>query len=67
MLLRSVVVKGSGRLTNIDNIEVMGITGTAQKLNKEGKYEDKKVMTTFIGNFEYENKQYAICYFGCFR
>ena len=59
-LLRSVVVKGSGRPANIENIEVMGITGTAQKLNENGRYEDKRVVTTFVGNFEYDNKQYAI-------
>ena len=35
-------------------------TGTANKLNEEGQYEDKKVRTTFIGNFEHNSKQYAI-------
>ena len=59
-LLRSVIVKGAGKRANIKDIEVMGKTGTAHKLNEEGRYEDNKVITTFIGNFDYNNKQYAI-------
>lgn len=58
--LRSVVVKGAGKRANIKDIKVMGKTGTANKLNEEGRYEDKKVITTFISNFEHNNKQYAI-------
>ena len=58
--LRSVVIKGSAKHANVDNIEVMGKTGTSNKLNEEGLYERNKVITTFIGNFEHNNKQYAI-------
>ena len=29
-------------------------------LYENGRYEDKRVVTTFVGNFEYDNKQYAI-------
>ena len=58
--LRSVVVNGAGKRANINSINVMGKTGTANKLNEEGQYEDKKVRTTFIGNFEHNSKQYAI-------
>lgn len=58
--LRSVVIKGSAKRANIDNIEVMGKTGTSNKLNEEGLYERNKIITTFIGNFEHNNRQYAI-------
>lgn len=58
--LRSVVINGAGKRANVKDANVMGKTGTANKLNEEGKFEDKIVVTTFIGNFEYNNKQYAI-------
>lgn len=58
-LLRNVVVDGSGKGANIVGYEVAGKTGTANKL-VNGKYVDKKVMTTFVSTFPISNPKYAL-------
>lgn len=58
-LLRGVVVKGSGKRANVAGYEVAGKTGTAQKL-VNGKYIDKKVMTSFMATFPVSNPKYAL-------
>ena len=58
-LLRGVVVKGSGKRANVAGYEVAGKTGTAQKL-VNGRYIDKKVMTSFLATFPVSDPQYAL-------
>ena len=58
-LLRGVVVEGSGKRANVLGYEVAGKTGTANKL-VNGKYIDKKVMSTFLGTFPASNPKYAL-------
>jgi cell division protein FtsI (penicillin-binding protein 3) len=58
-LLRDVVVKGSGKRANVSGYEVAGKTGTANKL-VNGKYIDKKVMSSFVAAFPISNPQYAL-------
>ena len=58
-LLRGVVVEGSGKRANVLGYEVAGKTGTANKL-VNGKYVDKKVMTSFLATFPASNPQYAL-------
>ncbi len=58
-LLRGVVVEGSGKRANVLGYEVAGKTGTANKL-VNGKYVNKKVMTSFVGTFPASNPQYAL-------
>lgn len=58
-LLRGVVVKGSGKRANVAGYEVAGKTGTAQKL-VNGRYIDKKVMTSFMATFPVSNPRYAL-------
>lgn len=58
-LLRGVVVEGSGKRANVLGYEVAGKTGTANKL-VNGKYIDKKVMTSFVGTFPASNPKYAL-------
>lgn len=58
-LLRGVVVEGSGKRANVLGYEVAGKTGTANKL-VNGKYIDKKVITSFLGTFPASNPQYAL-------
>jgi len=58
-LLRGVVVEGSGKGANVAGYEVAGKTGTAQKL-VDGKYIDKKVMTSFLATFPISNPKYAL-------
>lgn len=58
-LLRSVVVEGSGKNANVFGYDVIGKTGTANKL-VNGKYVEKKVMATFISAFPAKNPKYAL-------
>ncbi|MDR1694954.1 MAG: penicillin-binding protein 2 [Lactobacillaceae bacterium] len=58
-LLREVVVEGSGKRANVLGYEVAGKTGTANKL-VNGKYINKKVMTTFVATFPASNPKYAL-------
>ena len=59
-LLRAVVVRGTGRRANVEGYEVMGKTGTADKLLPTGGYDHKKSMSTFISGFPASNPQYAL-------
>ncbi len=58
-LLRGVVVEGSGKRANVAGYEVAGKTGTAQKL-VNGRYIDKKVMTSFLATFPVSDPKYAL-------
>ena len=58
-LLRGDVVKGSGKRANVAGYEVAGKTGTAQKL-VNGRYIDKKVMTSFMATFPVSDPKYAL-------
>lgn len=58
-LLRGVVTKGSGKRANVAGYEVAGKTGTANKL-LNGRYVDKKVMTSFVATFPVSDPQYAL-------
>ncbi len=58
-LLRSVVTKGSAKRANVSGYEVVGKTGTANKL-VNGQYINKKVMTTFLAAFPKSNPKYAL-------
>ncbi len=59
-LMRAVVTEGSGKRANVLGYEVGGKTGTANKLDANGRYMDKKVRTTFISAFPISNPQYAL-------
>lgn len=58
-LLRAVITKGSGRKANVLGYEVGGKTGTANKL-ENGKYQKKRVMTTFLSAFPISKPKYAL-------
>ena len=58
-LLRDVVVYGSAKKANIPGYQVIGKTGTANKL-VNGRYIDKKVITSFISAFPESHPQYAL-------
>ena len=58
-LLRDVVVQGSAKNANIPGYQVIGKTGTANKLTN-GRYVDKKVMTSFVSAFPQTNPKYAL-------
>lgn len=58
-LLRDVVIYGSGKGANVPGYQVAGKTGTANKL-VNGRYVEKKVMTSFVSTFPAFNPQYAL-------
>jgi cell division protein FtsI/penicillin-binding protein 2 len=59
-ILGRAVSEGTGRAAQLDDYPVCGKTGTAQKLEPNGKYSDKKSMMTFIGFFPKDDPQYLI-------
>ncbi len=58
-LLRAVVTRGTGRRANVDGYQVMGKTGTADKL-ENGRYNHKKSISTFVSGFPESNPKYAL-------
>lgn len=58
--LRKVVTDGTAKKADSDKYTLMGKTGTADKINEAGKYDDKRTVSTFVGNFEHNNVNYAI-------
>lgn len=58
-LLRAVVEKGTGRNANVDGYQVIGKTGSSNKLDG-GRYNSKKGVSTFISAFPQSNPKYAL-------
>jgi len=58
-LLREVVIQGSGKNANIDGYEVLGKTGTANKI-VNGRYIKGKNVTSFVSAFPASNPKYAL-------
>ena len=57
LLLNEIVKNGTGKKANVDGIKVGGKTGTSKKL-ENGKYSEKKVITSFIGAFPIDQPKY---------
>lgn len=58
-MLRAVVMRGTGKRANVDGYQVMGKTGTSNKL-ENGHYNTKKSMATFISAFPSSDPKYAL-------
>ena len=56
--LRNNVLKGTARRINIENVNVYGLTATDYKLDNPDE-----VITTFLGHFNYQSKEYALITF----
>ena len=56
-LLKKIVDNGTGKKAKVIGLEVGGKTGTSRKL-ENGKYSEKKVITSFIGTFPINNPEY---------
>ena len=56
-LLKKVVNYGTGKKAKVNGLDVGGKTGTSRKL-EEGKYSEKKVITSFIGTFPINKPKY---------
>lgn len=61
-LLKSVIEpNGTAYATNIEGVTIGGKTGTAQKFDYiEGKYHEKRYISSFIGALPLENPKYVI-------
>ena len=57
LLLSEIVKNGTGKKANVDGIKIGGKTGTSKKL-ENGKYSEKKVITSFIGAFPIDQPKY---------
>lgn len=58
--LRSVVANGSGRNAYIENYQIGGKTGTAQKVGSDGRYMLNNYILSFIGFINDEDNKYVI-------
>ena len=58
--LRSVVANGSGRNAYIENYQIGGKTGTAQKVGIDGRYMLNNYILSFIGFINDEDNKYVI-------
>jgi len=58
-LLRAVVTRGTGRRANVEGYQVMGKTGTADKL-ENGHYNHSKSISSFISAFPQSDPKYAL-------
>ena len=61
-LLRSVVIETeyTGPRVKVEGYEIGGKTGTAELIDKYGKYQKDKNMTSFVGVFPVSNPKYAV-------
>lgn len=58
-LLKKIVTSGTGKKAKVNGLEVGGKTGTSRKL-VDGKYSEKKVITSFIGAFPINKPKYIV-------
>lgn len=60
-MMKSVVDSGTGTKFKLNNnIESMGKTGTAQKVNELGQYKDGKYIISYVGIAPYSNPKYTV-------
>ncbi len=58
-MMRYVVTDGTGRNAAVKGYEIMGKTGTAEKLIN-GKYVKNRLVTSFVAAFPYADPQYLV-------
>lgn len=60
-ILVGVVENGTGKLSAIEGFRIAGKTGTAQKLEPDGRYSHRKYVASFIGFAPADDPVIAIC------
>ena len=59
-ILVGVIKNGTGKLALMNNLRTAGKTGTAQKLESDGRYSHRKFIASFIGFAPADNPKIAI-------
>lgn len=59
-MLREVVTHGTATMAEVPGYEVAGKTGTAEKPNKQGGYDEDKVVNTFAMMFPASDPKYVL-------
>jgi cell division protein FtsI (penicillin-binding protein 3) len=59
-MLRTVVQHGTATLGDVPGYQVAGKTGTAEKPNKQGGYDEDKVVNTFASMFPADDPRYVL-------
>lgn len=59
-LMRKVVTNGTGWRSNTLGYLVGGKTGTAEKISKEGGYNEERLRTAFVASFPMDDPQYTV-------
>jgi cell division protein FtsI (penicillin-binding protein 3) len=59
-LMRMVVQYGTGKKADAEGYRVGGKTGTAEKPGANGRYNEKAMISSFIGAFPMDNPQYIV-------
>jgi cell division protein FtsI (penicillin-binding protein 3) len=59
-LLRLVVEKGTGRKAAAKGYLVGGKTGTSDKPGKNGRYQDKSLLSSFVASFPMSDPRYVV-------
>jgi cell division protein FtsI (penicillin-binding protein 3) len=59
-LMRAVVTDGTASMAQVDGYAVGGKTGTAEKPNPQGGYDEDRVVATFAGAFPLTDPRYVI-------
>ena len=59
-ILRGVVAEGTGMRAEVKGYSPAGKTGTAQKVEEDGRYSHRKFMSSFIGFLPYNDPKFVV-------